>query len=310
MKVLVTGGSGMVGNCIKDSCSQLKDDEFIFLSSSDGDLTVKENVNSIFEKHKPDYVIHLAANVGGLYKNMKFRVEMLRDNLLINEYVLEMCHKYNVQKGMFCLSTCIFPNSPSKFPMTEEMLHESAPHPSNAGYALAKRLLEVQCSNYNKQHGREYLCITPVNLYGPYDNFNIEESHVIPGIIHRMYLSRDKEDPFIMYGTGTPLRQFLYAPDLARIMLKIMKEYSGDHTNIICCNEETTIKDVTEKIHSLMNMKGPIVSDISMSDGCMRKTVSNEKMTQYFPDFEYTNLDDGLKETISWFITNYDICRK
>ena len=124
MKVLITGGSGMVGKCIKDNCLHLKDDEFIFLSSSDGDLTVKDNVNAIFEKHKPDYVIHLAANVGGLYKNMKFRVEMLRDNLLMNEYILEMCHKYNVQKGMFVLSTCIFPNIPSKFPMTEEMLHE------------------------------------------------------------------------------------------------------------------------------------------------------------------------------------------
>jgi len=310
MKVLVTGGSGMVGNCIKHECGNYKDDEFVFLSSKDGDLTKQEETNAIFEKYRPDYVIHLAANVGGLYKNMKYRVEMLRDNLLMNEYVLEMCNKYNVQNGIFCLSTCIFPPNPSKFPMTEEMMNESPPHPSNAGYAFAKRLLETQCSNYNEQFGRKYICITPVNLYGPYDNFNIEDSHVIPGIIHRMYLEKNKESNFIMYGTGTPMRQFLYAPDFAQIILKFVYDYSGEHTNIICCNEETTVKTITEKIHKLMNMKGCIVSDISKSDGCMRKTVSNERFNSIFPDFNYTNIDDGLKQTITWFIENYDTCRK
>jgi GDP-L-fucose synthase len=310
MKVLVTGGSGMVGNCIKRECGNHKDDEFIFLSSKDGDLTKKEEAIAIFEKHRPDYVIHLAANVGGLYKNMKYRVEMLRDNLLMNEYVLEMCNKYNVQKGLFCLSTCIFPHDPSKFPMTEEMMNDSSPHPSNAGYAFAKRLLEVQCSNYNEQFGRKYVCITPVNLYGPHDNFNLEDSHVIPGIIHRMYLAKNKESNFTMYGTGSPLRQFLYAPDLAQIILKFVYDYSGQYTNIICCNEETTIKTITEKIHGFMSMKGEIVSDISKSDGCMRKTVSNERFNSIFPHFKYTTIDEGLEQTIKWFTENYDTCRK
>ena len=283
MKILVTGGSGMVGNCIKDESKNYKNDEYIFLSSKDGDLTKKDEAEAIFKKYTPDYVIHLAANVGGLYKNMKYRVEMLHDNLLMNEYVLEMCNKYNVQKGLFCLSTCIFPHDPSRFPMTEEMMNDSSPHPSNAGYAFAKRLLEVQCSNYNQQFGRKYVCITPVNLYDSYDNFNLEDSHVIPGIIHRMHLTKNKQDSFVMYGTGSPLRQFLYSPDLAKIILMFVYSYSSDYTNIICCNEETTIKDITEKIHKYMDMKCDIVSDTTKSDGCMRKRYPTKDLIVYFP---------------------------
>jgi GDP-L-fucose synthase len=310
MKVLVTGGSGMVGSCIKDECQKYEEDTYIFLSSKDGDLTKREDTEAIFEKHRPDYVIHLAANVGGLYKNMKYRVEMLHDNLLMNEYVLEMCNKYDVNNGLFCLSTCIFPHDPTKFPMTEEMMNDSAPHPSNAGYAFAKRLLEVQCSNYNEQFGRKYVCITPVNLYGPYDNFNLEDSHVIPGIIHRMHLAKAKDNNFVMYGSGKPLRQFLYTPDLAKIILRFIYDYKSEYTNIICCDQETTIKSITEKIHHYMDMKGEIVSDTSKSDGCMRKTVSNERFHTVFPDFKYTSIDEGLEKTIKWFNENYKTCRK
>ena len=166
IKVLVTGGTGMIGRNLKDIIDKNSLDTYVFLSSKDGDLRDLSQVKSIFDKYKPEKVIHLAANVGGLYKNMKYNMEMFRDNVRINENVLQCCHEYNVNKAICCLSSCIYPINPSKFPMDETMIHESPPHSSNEGYAYSKRMMELQCRNYNNQYGRKYICVIPVNLYG------------------------------------------------------------------------------------------------------------------------------------------------
>ena len=149
MKVLVTGGSGMVGQNIKDIVSDNTIDEFVFLSSKDCDLRNKYETQCYFQDGNFDAVIHLAANVGGLYKNLNSNIEMFCDNIKINENVLEACHKYRIGRGIFILSSCIYTPSPSKFPMDESMIHEGAPHPSNEGYAYAKRMCAVQCRLYN-----------------------------------------------------------------------------------------------------------------------------------------------------------------
>ena len=172
---------------------------------------------------------------------------MFTDNVRMNENILEMANKYNVQKGIFCLSSCIFPYKPSKYPMDETMIHESEPHPSNEGYGYSKRMLEMQCRNYNEQYGREYICVIPVNLYGPYDNFNLDDSHVIPGLIHKFYNHKNNNIPFQMYGSGKALRQFMYSMIFVTI-LKILFDYEGHHKNIICCNDEISIIDLTELI--------------------------------------------------------------
>jgi len=309
-KILVTGGSGMVGKSIKNIISKHDDYEWIFLSSKDCNLINNDSVNSLFSKIKPKYVIHLAANIGGLFKNMRDKTEMFRDNILMNENVLTACNKYNVEKGIFCLSSCIYPHKPSKYPMDESMIHESEPHPSNESYGYAKRMMELQCRNYNTQFGRQYICLMPVNLYGPYDNFNLIESHVIAGMIHRFYNAKKENTKFELYGSGTPLRQFIYSPDFAKIILRILFEYE-DIKPINCCDDEISIKDLTYLIGELSNYNNQnIVQNTTKPDGCLRKTVSNDYFKSILSNFEFTPLKDGILKTIKWFNENYENCRK
>jgi GDP-L-fucose synthase len=308
MKILVTGGQGMVGKCLQESIKDNKNN-WIFSSSHDCDLRDIKSVMAYFNKIQPTHVIHLAANVGGLYKNMRQNVEMFRDNIRINENVLDACYTHSIKRGVFIASSCIYPQNPSKFPMNEEMMHESEPHPSNEGYAYAKRMLELQCRNYNKQYGTQFVCLVPVNLYGPYDNFNLEDSHVVPAVIHKLYLASIDNSDYVMYGTGTPLRQFLYAYDFVHIIKKVLLEYDGTDT-IICCNDETTIKEMIMLIAKHYNYKREIICDTEKSDGCMRKTVDNSRLLSIFPDLTFTDLSVGLKQTIEWFKNNYDLCRK
>jgi GDP-L-fucose synthase len=314
MITVVTGGTGMVGKCLQEIIKknkELNENDFIFLSSSDCDLTNITQVEELFKRIKPNYIIHLAANVGGLYKNLREKTQMFKDNVRMNENVLEMANKYNVQRGIFCLSSCIFPHNPSKYPMDESMMHESEPHPSNQGYGYSKRMMEIQCKNYNEQFKREYLCLIPVNLYGPYDNFNLEDSHVIPGLIHRFYKNKQDNSSFQMYGTGKPLRQFVFSYDFSELILKFLFEYSGDKTSIICCNDEISINELTMLISRLSNYDtNKITCDLTKSDGCMKKTVDGSLLKQIYPEFKFTSLPIGLEKTIKWFENNYDQCRK
>ena len=313
MLVLVTGGKGMVGNYIKNIVSnQYKNHTFIFLSRSDCDLINRKAVIQYFNKKDIDYIIHLAASVGGLYKNMNDNIKMFSDNIKINENVLEACHLNGIKRGIFCLSSCVYPANPSKFPMDETMIHESPPHPSNEGYSYAKRMLEMQTRQYNKAYGYEYICVTPVNLYGKYDNLDLKGGHFIPMIMHRFYKESqfrhyNPGGNFTVYGTGKPLRQFLYAGDFAKIILEILFNYNGSERNIICCNDnEWTIKDVVLKLISVMEIQEDELYWLTeMSDGCMKKTVSNKKLKCILNNFNFVDLNEGLKITYEWFKKNY-----
>jgi len=186
--VLVTGGSGLVGKGIEAylKTAPRPDERWVYLGSKDGDLTKLEDTRAIFEKHQPTHVIHLAASVGGLFKNMRQRVEMIRDNLAINDNVLLCSKEYKVQKVVSCLSTCIFPDK-TTYPIDETMVHLGPPHFSNEGYAYAKRMIDVLNRAYNLEYGCKFTSVIPTNIYGPHDNYNLEDSHVIPGLIHKTY---------------------------------------------------------------------------------------------------------------------------
>jgi GDP-L-fucose synthase len=318
MKILVTGGSGMVGCGIKHVIEMTKDyfnyDEinFIFLSSKDVDLTDRKKTLDFFMYACADYIIHLAANVGGLYKNQENNIKMFSDNIKINENVLEACRINKIMRGIFVLSSCIYPINPSKFPMDESMVHESPPHHSNEGYAYAKRMLEMQCRQHNKL-GYEFICLTPVNLYGPYDNFKIKDAHLIPALMHRFHLHNQAGKKLLAYGTGRPERQFLYSIDFAKIILNILLENKDIKSgNIICCtDEEYKIMDVVDKLADVMELdKKSIFWDSTKADGCMKKTVSNEKLKKIIKDYNFIPLSLGLEETYRWFVNNYDTIRK
>jgi len=306
-KILVTGGTGLVGSAIKE-ISNSYEYHFLFLGSVDCDLLNYNQTNLFFEIHKPDYVIHLAANVGGLYKNMQQSVQMLEDNVIINTNVLKCAHKHGVKRLIACLSTCIFPDA-IEYPIDETKLHNGPPHSSNAEYSHAKRLLEVQCNAYNKQFGLDYTCIIPTNVYGPNDNYNIKDSHVIPALIHKCYLSKIMNGPFLVNGTGKPQRQFIYSIDLAKLILSLL-ELQGVGSIILSPKEEYSIEHIANLIAKLMDYEGGVYFDSSLSDGQFKKTADNSKMAGMFTDFTFTPLEEGLLNTIQHFITNYKTIRK
>ena len=176
MTTLVTGGSGLVGTAIKRI---LDESSAIFVSSAQYDLTKMDDTKRMFETYRPTRVIHLAACVGGLFKNMTYKVKMLEDNLMINFNVVKCCHDYGVEKLIACLSTCIFPDK-TTYPIDETMLHNGPPHSSNDAYAYAKRMLQIHCKTYRDAYGDNFVCIIPTNVYGIHDNYSLVDGHVIP----------------------------------------------------------------------------------------------------------------------------------
>ena len=309
-KVLVTGGSGLVGYGIQ----KIKHDsnhEFIFLSLEDCDLTNYNETKVLFDFHKPDYVIHLAAFVGGLFKNMNFKVDMYEKNTLINCNVLKCCHEVGVKKLVSCLSTCIFPDKTS-YPINESMLHNGPPHNSNDAYAYAKRMLEVQSKAYQEQYKDNFVCVIPTNIYGENDNYSLEDGHVIPALIHKCYLAKQNNEKFIVRGTGKPLRQFIYSTDLAKLMLWVLESYDEKDSIILSVGEEEemSIGDVARLVAKEFDYEHMMAFDDSYSDGQFKKTADNSKLMSLYSDFKFTNMEEGMRNSVKWFIDHYDICRK
>jgi GDP-L-fucose synthase len=303
--VLVTGGSGLVGNAIKIVSKDFDNYSYIFISSKDYDLTKIDNTIQMFEKYKPNYVIHLAACVGGLYKNMNNKVKMLELNLMINYNVIKCAHDFNVEKLISCLSTCIFPDKVS-YPIVESMLHDGSPHFSNDSYAYSKRMLEIHTKAYRENYGDKFMCIIPTNIYGPHDNFDLEDAHVIPMLIHKCYLAKQNNIDFIIRGTGKPLRQFIYSEDLAKMILTILFK-SNNLDNIILSvpeSQETSIENIGRLIAKKYDYEDNIMFDESFSDGQYKKTVSAEKILKIIPDFVFTPIEYGISKTIDWFNKN------
>ena len=310
MKILVTGGSGMLGSAINE-IKKNYNFEFYFLSSKDCDLTNYQSSYEIFKNINPDYVIHLAACVGGLYKNMSCKVDMLEKNLEINSNVLKICYKLHVKKVISCLSTCIFPDIIT-YPINETMLHNGPPHNSNDAYAYAKRMLEIHSKAYNEQYGTKFVCVIPTNIYGTHDNYSLTDGHVIPSLIHKCYLAKKNSKKFLVKGTGKPLRQFIYSQDLAKLIMWVTSDYHSLEPIILSVDpdDEISIKDVAILIAKNYQFEHMLEFDSNYSDGQFKKTADNSKLTELLPNFKFTTIDTGISDTIRWFNNNYNICRK
>ncbi|ROL43046.1 GDP-L-fucose synthase [Anabarilius grahami] len=347
MRVLVTGGSGLVGRAIERVVKEEEEggregEEWIFLSSKDANLMSAEETRSVFQKHRPTHVIHLAAMVGGLFRNMRQNLDFWRNNIFINDNVLQTAHEFGVVKVVSCLSTCIFPDK-TTYPIDETMIHTGPPHESNFGYAYAKRMIDVHNrrvslfqihngppheSNFGyayakrmidvhnracfQQYGRRYTAVIPTNVFGPHDNFNIEDGHVLPGLIHKTYLAKKEGKPLQVWGSGRPLRQFIYSPDLARLFVWVLREYNEVEPIILSVGEEDelSIKDAVDAVVEALGFKGDVIYDTSKADGQFKKTASNAKLRKYLPDFKFTPFKAAIKETCDWFVANNDIARK
>jgi GDP-L-fucose synthase len=313
MKTLLTGANGLVGSTIKADVRVMgRKPPFPGYKERNKrwlDLTRPRDVNSLFLETKPTHVIHTAAKVGGVGANINYVGDFFYENMLVNLNVLEAARKAGVSKVVSFLSTCIYPEG-IEYPLCEHMLHDGEPHSSNFGYAYAKRMLEVQGRAYTEQYGMEHTCVIPTNIYGPNDNFNLDDSHVLPALIHKCYLAKKNKTDLIVWGSGKPLREFIYSEDVGELTQMIVEKEGGPNMVILSSGEEISIKGLVELVVKAMKFKGTVVFDESKPDGQYKKTTSDVISKHIFPNYKYTSLKTGIKKTVDWFLSNYEDCRK
>lgn len=311
MKVCITGGSGLVGKSIKNIINEKKY-EFIFLNSQEYDLRIYESVDKMFNEIKPEIVIHLAAKVGGLYANIDNNYTMLIDNVKINTNILECCKKYKIKRLINMLSTCVFGNN-LNYPLTSNQMYDKNPDNSNEGYSISKRLLDTGSRLLTECSDIEIINLIPTNIYGLDDNFNLYNSHVLPALVHKTFIAKKNSESLVIKGSGKSQRQFIFANDLAEIILHFVNCPLNKRFNQLIVGpsieDEITIKELVNKIVKEFEFKGNIIYDKVSNEGQMKKTVDSSELLCFMPYFKFTSLDDGLKKTIDYFIKNYDNLR-
>jgi len=299
-KTIVTGANGLVGYAIR----QLNLPDTTYLTREDIDLTDFKSTKNRFEEMAPENVIHLAAQVGGIGGNLIHSGEYFRNNILINTNVLESARIVGTQKLISFMSTCVFPDK-CTYPLNEKDLHNGPPHPSNFGYAYAKRMLDVQSNAYRKEWNCNYIVAIPTNIYGPNDNFSLTEGHVVPALIHKTFLAKKNRTDLTVWGSGKPLREFVYSGDIAKLALWAIENYSEDTPIIFTSGIEATIRELTEVVAKKMKFEGKLIFDSSKPDGQYRKPSDATKLKNYLPDVEWTPLEEGIGRTVDWFLSNY-----
>lgn len=300
-KILITGGNGLVG-------SEFKGEQYFKPSSKEYDLTDRDQTYRLMLKEF-DGVIHCAAKVGGLGSNMNYKGEFFYNNIIMNTNVIEGARLSKVKNLVAFLSTCVFPDN-VEYPLTEKKIHLGPPHFSNDAYAYAKRMADVQIRAYKEQYGLNYKTVIPSNIYGPNDNYDLVNGHVLPSLIHKCYLARENKTPLTIWGSGKPLREFIFSKDVAKLTEWVLHNYNENEPIILSTSEEVSINDVVGMIVELMNFKGDVIFDSSKPDGQFRKPSDNSKIKNYLPEFQFTPLYTGLKETIEYFEKNYNLVRK
>ena len=298
MKILVTGGNGLVGKHLQDILP-----EATYISSKDYDLTESYNAHRLMYKERPDVVIHLAARVGGILDNITNPVDYLEQNILINTNVLQHCHQFNVSKVISILSTCIYPDIVDTYPMKEEVLFNGPPPPDNFAYAMSKRCMATQMDSYVKQYNKQWSYLIPCNLYGEYDKYEEHHSHFVSALIKKIHEAKDSVE---IWGTGKPLRQFMYAGDLAKVIKYMIDNDVVDNFNV-APDYVHSIKEIT-KIGMESCDKGDlnIVYDNTKPDGQYRKDVDSSKLISVMKDFKFTSLEEGIRRVYDNFSQRYN----
>ena len=297
MKVLVTGGSGLVGKHLKDILP-----EAIYISSKDFDLTNIDRVHAMMDFFRPKVVIHLAARVGGILDNIEHPVDYLEENIMMNTNILKKCHEFNVDRVISILSTCIYPDVVETYPMKEEDLFNGPPTPTNFSYGFAKRCMATHIDSYVKQYNKKWSYLIPCNLYGEYDKYEEHNSHFVSALIRKIYEANNEIE---LWGTGKPLRQFMYGGDLARIIKYMIDNDIVDNFNV--APKEVYSIDEIANIGKKACEKDKIVVnyDNTKPDGQFRKDVDSSKLLSVLENFEFTTLEEGIKKTYDTFSKEY-----
>ena len=316
-RIYVAGHRGMVGSAICRQLSLRDDIELVVKTHKELDLTVQKDVDAFFEQEKIDQVYLAAAKVGGIYANNTFPAEFIYQNLMIESNIIHSAHKAGIQKLLFLGSSCIYPKFAEQ-PMNESALLTGILEPTNEPYAIAKIAGIKLCESYNRQYGRDYRSVMPTNLYGINDNFHPENSHVIPALMRRFHEAKESGAPeVIVWGTGTPMREFLYVDDMAAASVHVMELDEAiyqqntqpmlSHINV-GTGVDCSIREMAETMASVVGYQGKIVFDITKPDGTPRKLMDVTRLKNLGWQYRY-NLHEGLSLTYKWFIENINSFR-
>ncbi|MGB8252062.1 MAG: GDP-L-fucose synthase [Anaerolineaceae bacterium] len=303
-KVVVTGGVGFLGNFV---IRNLKDHgaKNIFIPTiEEYDLVQPEAIIRLFNIAKPDVIIHLAAHVGGIGANREHPAEFFYDNLMMGVQLIHQAWKHNVQKFVAIGTVCAYPKF-TPVPFKEEELWNGYPEETNAPYGLAKKMLLVQSQAYRQQYGFNSIFLLPVNLYGPGDNFNLDTSHVIPALIRKCIEAQEKgEKEVVLWGDGSPTREFLFVEDAAEAIISAAEKYDGAEPVNLGAGREISIKDLAELIIKLTGFTGNISWDTSKPNGQPRRCLDTSRAEKYFGFRAQVNFEEGLRQTIEWYRAN------
>lgn len=302
MKVLITGGTGMVGSAFRKVATT---HDFVFLNRKIADLSIPGQLTEVLNNEKIEAVIHLAAKVGGVKGNTDYVADFYLDNIKINSNVLDECRIFGVKKVVSLLSTCVYPDKVS-YPLSEDQIHNGAPHQSNFGYAYAKRMLDVHSRALRNQYGCNFVCAVPNNIYGENDNFDLENGHVIPAIIRKIWEAKISNSVPSFWGDGTPLREFTYSRDIANCLIYVLENYNLPSPVNIGFPKERSISSVVNLVCEYLGYDGELIWDTKKPSGQFRKPSCNKKFIDSgWNNSSYTDFEVGLKNTCNWFINNY-----
>jgi len=307
MKVLVTGSNGLLGHALKE----LLGENHIYHTRKDVDLTDEKLTNEYITYHVKnsgvDTIIHCAALVGGVQANSINNETFFIENYRINNNVISSSFENNIKNFVNLSSTCIFPDSKITYPLTADQIDIAPPHPSNHGYSYAKRLSGYQTKIIRQLTGNNWITIVPTNVYGPHDNFHPDHSHMIPGIIHRAYNCKENNENFVIWGDGSPLRQFIHSKDLAKIILWSIDNWKSDDPFMAVNDNEHSVMDIVKIVTKKFGIDDDkLIFDETKPRGQFRKPAKSDIPKNY----EYINIEQGINETIDWFIKNYTTLRK
>jgi GDP-L-fucose synthase len=305
-KILVTGSNGLLGTSLKEKLGE----GHVYHTRKDADLTnYDETFNYIknkIENDGVDTIIHCAAKVGGIKANMDSNEEFFKTNYYINNNVLKVAAEFKIENFVNVLSTCIFPSDNIEFPLTPEQIDKGKPHETNYGYSYAKRLSGYETKIFRNVLNKNWFSVIPTNLYGRHDNFNLETSHLIAGMIHRAYLSKINNEKFVIWGDGKQLRQFVHSDDLADLILWSLENWKSEEHCMLINETEISVLEIANLIKKKFEFNDDdIVFDISKPKGQHRKPAIS-----HVNDYNFKPIEEGINETIDWFIKNYNTIKK
>ena len=300
-RVLVTGGAGFLGSYLVEKLRKSGCQSVFVPRSKDYNLGEMEAVKRVYKDSKPDIVIHLAARVGGIGANRAHPGKFFYDNLMMGVQMMEVGRQFGIEKFVALGTVCAYPKF-TPVPFKEENLWNGYPEETNAPYGLAKKMLLVQSQAYRQQYGFNSIFLLPVNLYGPQDNFDPESSHVIPALIKKCFDAiQNKEDKMVVWGDGTPTREFLYVEDAAEAILLASERYNKSEPVNIGAGFEISIKDLVKLIVRLTGFQGRVIWDKTKPNGQPRRRLGTTKAEEEFGFRAETSFEVGLKRTIEWY---------